>query len=207
MNRAMLQAAIGLVLMALPVIAVTLFKQTHWAPILVTPLERQTGDPHASVVIVEYSDFQCPSCAAMQPIVHNFLDYYKGRIRLAYKYFPLTKIHKNAMASAQAAECAARQHKFWPYQDRLFATQTAWAPLADPTTSFMAIAAEVQLNAVQFKACYSDPAAQAPIQADMREGEERQVNATPTFFVDEERLVGHVFADEGAGVIDRHLRR
>src|SRR5579864_4564662 len=101
--------------MALPVAGVSLVKQSNWGAVLATPLARQTGDPKAKVIIVEYSDFQCPSCAAMQPTVHNLLDVYKGKIRLYYKYFPLTRIHKNAMASAHAAECAARQNQFWPY--------------------------------------------------------------------------------------------
>src|SRR5579862_6338053 len=90
----------GLALMLLPVVAVWAFKQTDWAPIADTPAARQTGDPHAPVVIVEYSDFQCPSCAHIQPTVHNFLQVYKGKIRLVFKYFPLTHIHRNALPAA-----------------------------------------------------------------------------------------------------------
>jgi len=197
----------GLVLMALPVIAVYAVKQTEWGPILATPPARQIGNPQAKITIVEYSDFQCPSCAYMQPTVHNFLDMYKGKVRVAYKYFPLTRIHKNAMNSAHAAECAAQQNKFWPYADQLFSTQSKWEALADPTTSFMAIAQSAQLDASLFTACYADPAKLQNIERDMEEGRERQINATPTFFVGDVRLVGGVFATDGARTIEQELRK
>ena len=94
-------------LLACPVLAVFVVKQTTWGPILASPKARQKGDPKAKVVIVEYSDFQCPSCARMSPVAQQFLDLYKGKVRLIYKYYPLIKIHKNAMPAAHAAECAA----------------------------------------------------------------------------------------------------
>src|SRR6185312_2232735 len=87
----------GIILLLIPVAIVAIVKQTSWGPVLATPQARQIGGPEAKVAIVEYSDFQCPSCAHMQPVVHSFVDYYHGRVRLAYKYFPLTKLHKNAL--------------------------------------------------------------------------------------------------------------
>src|SRR2546426_12707487 len=106
-NKRLKRLATGVVLMLLPVLAVYAVKQTSWGPMLATPPSRQIGDPQAKVIIVEYSDFQCPSCASAQTSVHQFLDIYKGKIRVAYKYYPLTKIHKNSMAAAIPAECAA----------------------------------------------------------------------------------------------------
>jgi protein-disulfide isomerase len=197
----------GLVLMALPVIAVYAVKQTDWGPILATPPAREIGDPRAKVTIVEYSDFQCPSCAHMQPTVHSFLDMYKGKVRFAYKYFPLTRIHKNAMNAAHAAECAAEQNKFWPYADQLFATQSNWEALTDPTTSYMAIAQSTQLDTSLFTSCYADPSKLQTIERDMEEGRVRLINATPTFFVDDQRLVGGVFATDGARTIEQELRK
>jgi protein-disulfide isomerase len=197
----------GTILLALPLIAVRLVKQTTWGPILAAPPARQTGDPKAKVVIVEYSDFQCPSCAIVDPTAHKLLEVYKGKIRLIYKYYPLTKIHKNAMPSAHAAECAAGQDQFWPYHDRLFQTQREWADLQDPTTSFMAIAQEVKLDPVKFQTCYADPAPIARIEADAQEAQAREVTATPTFFIGDERLVGQVFVTDGARTIEKELRQ
>jgi len=171
------------------------------------PKARQIGDPKAPVVIVEYSDFQCPSCASVDPTIHQFLDIYKGKIRLIYKYYPLTKIHKHAMESAHAAECAATQDHFWPYHDRLFQTQLSWAPLADATTSFMAIAQEVKLDMPKFQACYADPTRVKPIEQDALEAQAHQVTGTPTFFIGDERLVGQVVVTDGARSIEKALRR
>ena len=197
---------VGFVLLLAPVALVQTVKQTNWGPILAAPKARQIGDPNAKVVIVEYSDFECPSCALIEPTVHKFLELYNGKIRLIYKYYPLTRIHKNAMTSAHAAECAAGQDHFWPYHDRLFQTQLAWAPLQDPTTSFMAIAEEVKLDLSQFKSCYADPSRLAPIELDAKEAQDREVTATPSFFIGDERLVGTVFASDGARTIERASR-
>jgi len=195
------------VLLLAPVALVQSVKQTSWGPILAAPKARQIGDPNAKVVIVEYSDFQCPSCAQIEPTVHKFLEIYNGKIRLIYKYYPLTRIHQNSMAAAHAAECAAGQDHFWPYHDRLFQTQLSWAPLQDPTTSFVAIAEEVKLDLGKFQSCYADPSRIAPIELDAKEAVDRQVTATPSFFIDDERLVGTVFATDGARTIERAIRR
>jgi len=190
-----------------PVAAIQGIKQTSWGPILAAPAARQTGDPKAKVTIVEYSDFQCPSCAHIRPTVEQFLTLYKGKVRLIYKYYPLTRVHKNAMPAAHAAECAARQNHFWPYHDRLFETQMSWAPLLDPATSFMAIAQGTHLDMPKFQSCYADPAPLAVVEQDAKEAADRAVSATPTFFVGDERLVGQVFATDGARTIERAIRQ
>jgi len=197
----------GSFLLLAPVLTVYSVKQTTWGPVFAAPKERQIGEPGAKVVIVEYSDFQCPSCAHIEPTIHQLMDIYKGKVRFIYKYYPLTKIHKNAMPAAHAAECAAAEKQFWPYHDRLFQTQMAWENLQDPTTSFMAIAQDVKLDIPTFQSCYADPSRLAPIELDAKEAQDRQVTATPTFFVGDERLVGEVFATDGARVIDREIRQ
>jgi protein-disulfide isomerase len=197
----------GLILTLLPVISVYSVKQTAWGKFQATPKSRQEGDPGAKVLLVEYSDFQCPMCASVQPTLKFFMEHYKGRIRLAYKYFPLTKIHKNAIASAHAAECAASQDKFWPYSEQLFANQPLWANLNDPTTSYVAIAQSVQLDMGKFKTCYADPSKEAIIEQDHAEGEARQINATPTLFIGDERLVGTPIMTDGARMIERELKK
>src|SRR5690242_5347518 len=101
----LVRLVVGLLLALVPVAVVQYAKTSDWAPILSVPQARQTGDAKAPVVIVEYSDFQCPSCAGAVSVVHRLLEAYKGRVRLAYKYFPLTKIHKNSLSAAHAAEC------------------------------------------------------------------------------------------------------
>jgi protein-disulfide isomerase len=199
---------VAVLLLISPLTAALILKNTSaYGPLLATPLARQQGDSRASVKLVEYSDFQCPSCAHAQPFVKELMETYKGTIHLYFKYYPLTMIHKNAMPAAHAAECAARQNKFWPYGELLFARQTQWAPLIDATTHYVAIAQDVKLNAAQFQACLADPTVDAEILKDAKEAERREVNATPTFFVNDERFVGGVFEASGARAIEREKRR
>ncbi len=197
----------ALFLLILPVITILGLKQTKWGPVLSTPQARQIGDSNAKVAIVEYSDFQCPSCAAMQPFVHTLLNAYQGKVRVAYKFYPLTMIHKNSMSAAHAAQCAAQQKKFWPYADSLFQNQNGWKDLADPTTWYASIADHSELEKTAFEKCLKDPTQEEIIRRDISEGNERQVKATPTFFIGDERLVGGVFASEGAQTIERELRK
>jgi len=199
---------IAMLLVIIPVILVLVIKNyTAYGPLLATPTARQEGDSHAKVTIVEYSDFQCPMCARIQPFTKELLRTYQGKVRLYFKYYPLTMIHKNAMTAAHAAECAARQNKFWPYGEKLFERQKEWSPLLDATTHYMAIAKDVQLNESSFQACMADASVDLLIQSDSQEAQARGVNATPTLFVNDERLVGGVFESEGARTIERELRR
>lgn len=207
MSKVQKHLVCALLLACVPAIAVQALKQSSWGTALATPKARQLGDPSAPVIILEYSDFQCPACARAVPVVKSFLDMYKGKIRIAFKYFPLRTIHPNALASAHAAQCAAEQNQFWPYGDKLFETQPQWAPLTNPTTHFMAIAQDLHLDAAKFSSCFADPAREKIIEADAQEGKARNVNATPTFFVGDQRLVGGVFDADGARAIERELRK
>lgn len=99
------------------------------------PKNVTVGDSHfrgkggSSVVIVEYSDFQCPYCARALPTVKQVLDEYGDKVMFSYKHFPLESIHPRAHIAAQAAECAGDQGKFWEFHDALFETQQDWTSL------------------------------------------------------------------------------
>src|SRR5262245_52174408 len=101
-----------------------------------------TGDPSkivrdsshktgtGTVQLVAFGDFQCPPCGAPQPTVKQLLQEYNGKVTFYFRNFPLTNIHSNAMAAAQAAEAAAEQDKYWEMHDKLFETQKEWESLA-----------------------------------------------------------------------------
>ncbi len=195
-----------LLVLLLPLLLVITVKKTSLGPILDAPKTRQKGDPKAKIVIVEYSDFQCPSCAAMQPTVRQLLETYQGKVRLVYKYYPLSKLHKNTMIASHAAECAAEQNRFWDYADQLFSTQHQWESLADPSIHFSNIAIAMKLDLPTFQACFTDPLRMKVIEKDMEEGRARGIRATPTFFIGSERLVANYLASDGARIIERELR-
>lgn len=84
---------------------------------------------NGQIILVEYSDFQCPFCSRVFPTVQKILNDYDGKVLLAYKHFPLTSIHPHAQKVAEASECARDQDKFWEFHDKLFETQSDWANL------------------------------------------------------------------------------
>lgn len=97
--------------------------QTNNIPLGVNP---PRGATSGSVVIVEFSDYQCPYCGAVEPTIEKVLQNYP-QVTLYYRNFPLTQLHPNAQKAAEAAQCAGEQGKFWEYHDLLFANQQEWA--------------------------------------------------------------------------------
>lgn len=87
------------------------------------------GKAGAPITIVEYSDFQCPYCSKAHPTIKQVLSDYGDKIQLVYKHFPLVSIHPRAQISAEAAECAKDQGKFWEFHDQLFEHQSDWSSL------------------------------------------------------------------------------
>lgn len=175
-------------------------------PLRETPKARQKGDPKAKVVITEYSDFQCPNCANIQPVVHQILEAHAGQVRLAFKYYPLEHVHRNALSAAHAAECASDQGQFWSYHDELFVGQKSWSSLPNPTDHFLALAGDLHLDQQRFADCLKDESKLLAIKIDKAEGDKLMVKSTPTFFIGDERYVGNVFASEAERAIQRAAR-
>ncbi len=97
--------------------------------------EWSRGPSGALLTIVEYSDFQCPYCAQLELILKSVLAANPQDLRLVYRHFPLASIHDKALVTAQAAEAAGLQGKFWEMHDALFATQDKWTAM--PMDEFM----------------------------------------------------------------------
>jgi len=141
------------------------------------------GDLDAKVVVVEFSDFQCPFCRKhveeTQPALdEQFVD--TGDVMWIFKHFPL-QIHPQAPAAGVAAECAGDQGKFWEMHELLFANVDAWS-VNDPTPIFADLAAQLELDADAFAACFEAPETLARVRSDMDEGAPF-VQGTPTFIV------------------------
>lgn len=138
------------------------------------------GSTDAPVVVIEYSDFQCPYCGAFARETFPAIEgqYIKpGKVRYVYRNFPLDESHPKAFRAAEAAECANQQGKFWDMHSRLFANQQALDP-ADLT----AHAASLGLNQEAFQKCMSG-AARGKIKRDFNDGVKAGVAGTPTFLV------------------------
>lgn len=141
------------------------------------------GNLDAKVVVVEFSDFQCPFCLRhveeTQPALdEQFVD--TGEVMWIFKHFPL-QIHPQAPAAGAAAECAGDQGQFWEMHELLFANVNAWS-INDPSPVFADLAGQLELDVDAFNTCLADPATATRVSSDMEDGAPF-VQGTPTFIV------------------------
>jgi len=162
------------------------------------------GNPAAKVVLIEYSDFQCPACGAYYPLVRKLADDYANDIAFVYRHFPLQQ-HPNAIPAARAAEAAALQGKFWEMHNTLFEHQEIWAEAANPTDMFMGYARELGLAEEQFRRDYEADAGSDRAKSDFQSGLRAGVNATPTFYLNGKRIESPRSYDAFKAVLDEAI--
>ncbi|MBY0472858.1 DsbA family protein [Patescibacteria group bacterium] len=125
------------------------------------------GSPTAPIVLIEYSDFQCPYCEVIYPTLKKIVDESNGQISLVYRQFPLTSIHPQANPAANAAECIAAQlgnDGFWKYADAVFKNQSQLS------ASYSAqLAKEFGANMTTYNQCVANSTYQKNIDADSQE--------------------------------------
>src|SRR6266853_1051979 len=99
--------------------------QTHPITLAVPPepTDHLEGSQHARVTLVEYGDFECPSCKVAVATPKLLLERFPNKIRFIFRHFPLQDAHPHALLAAEASEAAAAQGKFWPMHDLLFENQ------------------------------------------------------------------------------------
>ena len=146
------------------------------------------GNPDAEVVLVEYSDFQCPACQAITPVVNQLMLEYGDFIRLEYKNFPIERIHPFAIQAAVAAEAAGQQGKFYEFNDLLFDNQLTWAQSSDPSVFFEQYAQELGLDMETFRRHSNASMLREKVLRQQQEGLEAGVTGTPTMFLNGERM-------------------
>lgn len=134
------------------------------------------GPADAKVVIVEFSDFECPFCRRVAKPLQQLATHYN--VALYYKFFPLRQAHPNAEGAARAAWAAHQQGKFWQLHDLLFAAETTldWAGVKN-------LAVQAGLDIKKLEADMALPQAAAAVAADEKIGNDAGVDGTPTFFV------------------------
>ena len=152
--------------------------------------DRVFNDTESDVVLVEYGDFQCPGCAAAYPGVKTLLDDYGDQISFVFRNFPLTSIHPNARAASAAAEAAGQQDAYWEMHDLLYENQTAWSTQNpnERLATFRSYAARLGLDLTTFEADYASEEVNRKISFDQALGGKQEVNSTPSFFLNGERL-------------------
>ena len=154
------------------------------------------GDANAPVTIVEFTDFQCPACGAMHPVLEEVLKSYGNKVRFVVRDFPLVQ-HENAAKAAEAADAANAQGKFFEYTDILFNNQKAL-----DVASLKKYASQIGLNRARFDAELDKGIYAAEIKHDIEDGEIYGVGSTPTIFINGVKLKT-LSADDLRAAIDK----
>jgi len=171
---------------------------------------RIRGAETAPVWLVEISDFQCPFCKQWHDQVFATIDreYVKtGKVRIAYLNFPLSRIHPNAQAAAEAAMCAGVQGKFWELHESLFNAQTRWAEQKSPMATFDSLARAAGVEPKAWSHCVTTHATAKLIDADRDRSTKAGVESTPTFFVGDRALAGAYPVDTFRVAIDAAIAK
>ncbi|MEX1063708.1 MAG: thioredoxin domain-containing protein [Candidatus Paceibacterota bacterium] len=162
--------------------------QTGALTVDVNDADWSKGNPEAAVTLVEYSDFQCPACGAFYPVLKQIHEDYGDQLKFVYRHFPLKQIHPNAEPAARAAEAAGLQGKFWEMHDLLFENQISWSDQRNVDETFEQYASGLGLDIDKFKEDFSSGAVKDAVDADVDGGFSAGVNATPTFFLNGEKM-------------------
>ncbi len=131
------------------------------------------------VTVEEWGDFQCPACGAYYSVVKNLKTEFGSDLKVVFKHFPLTTIHQYAYDAALASEAAREQGQFDAYHDKLYENQDHLT-----TDDLVKYATDLKLDVTKFKADMASAVIKARVDADVSEGNNRGIGATPTFYVD-----------------------
>lgn len=141
------------------------------------PIPQQMGKTTAPILIEEFADLQCPACGAISPQVEKLVIENPDLARLEFYHFPLA-MHEYAFLSAEAAECAGDQNKFWEFATTIFVNQ------ASLNEDYLYSTADsLSLDRTAFDSCMETHKYRSKVKSHMKYGNERGVNATPTLFV------------------------
>jgi protein-disulfide isomerase len=151
----------------------------------VSAKDHRQGDPGAACTLVEYGDYQCPSCGHAYPIVKRLQKHFAKRLSFVFRNFPLTQIHPYAEPAAETAEFAGSHAKFWEMHDLLYENQDR---LEDEL--LVELTQRLHLAPAKLREALETRQFQPRVRADFTGGVRSGVNGTPTFFINGQRHDG-----------------
>lgn len=143
------------------------------------------GGPDAEVILVEYGDYECPHCRAAHGVLQQLLPRLGDRIAYAFRHFPLTEIHPNAQAAAEAAEHAGAHGKFWEMHNAIYLNQDAIGPAL-----LIELAQDLGMSEQGLREALASGAYRDKVRSDFMSGVRSGVNGTPSFFINGQRYEG-----------------
>lgn len=177
------------------------------------------GDPKSDVIVIEYSDSECPFCGQIHTTMKQLRETYGKKIAFVYRHFPLTQIHPQALNEAKAMECVGKiagTKKYYEYIDALFSYKIEKRSMQLPQNGKEELVRSIGVNVETFNACMKLPEITQKIEDSINDGIQAGVEGTPSSFVlvktrNGYEVVGHV---EGArpyayfkALIDQALSR
>jgi protein-disulfide isomerase len=165
-------------------------------PGVISPSDNVEGNVKSPVVIIEYSDFECPACRFYYMVTKQLIVEFGDEVAFVYRNFPLIEIHPNAEAAARAAQAAGKQGKFWEMHNLLFEKQDEWAKAADPEPLFESYATLLNISMGQFKTDIVSKEVTDLVRAERASAIKLKLQGTPTFFINGKKL------DENPGSVE-----
>ena len=184
-------ALIILVLVFVGIISLILFAQAPNYPQKEAP-RPFLGKEDSTIIVQEFSDFECPTCITVTPYINEIIAQYKDKIRFEYRNYPLP-IHQNSELAAIAGECANDFNKFWEFHDKIFEEQQALNPTGTVQYGVPELktwAGEIGLNTSSFNSCLDSGKYKEEVAKDTADGIEAGVTGTPSFFINGILIVG-----------------
>ncbi|MFZ2072492.1 MAG: DsbA family protein [Minisyncoccia bacterium] len=146
--------------------------------------EHLLGNSNAKVVIVEYSDSECPFCKVFDNTMHQVIEQKGDKVAWAYRHYPIAGLHPKAFHESEAMECAWEQggnDTFWKYADEVYARTTSNNRL--DIAELPKIAKDIGLDLTSFNTCLDSGKEKLKVQADIDDGTRAGVNGTPKSFI------------------------
>lgn len=180
-----------------------LSKDANQSAQIFSPSAVSIGPKDARVTVVEFLDFQCPFCRAAHPTFMRLLQEYQGQsVRFVFRHFPIVSIHLQALPASNASLCAHEQGQFLPYYNLLYTHQDEISG-----AGLVTFARELNLNLQQFNTCLAEKRYENMIREDVRAALDLGIEGTPTWFVNDIRLVGALPYETFKSTIEKELNQ
>lgn len=149
----------------------------------VTKADWVKGNPNSKILVIEYGDFECPTCKRYEAIVQRVLKEMDQEILFVYRHFPVKEKHLNAFDASVAAEAAGKQGKFWEMRLKLFENQDEWSERVNAKPFFVKYAQDLGLDMKKFLKAANSWSVRLRVRRDYQSGLARKLYTTPSFFV------------------------
>jgi protein-disulfide isomerase len=162
--------------------------------------DQAVGGEEAPLQLIVFTDFECPYCAQLMPVLKALRSRFEGEMRIVHKDFPLISIHKHAQAAAEAARCAGDQDDYWSYHDLLFSGRAAL-----DEDALLDYARQLALDVKAFGECLRTHRFAAAVQKDARDARALGLDSTPVSFLNGRKILGALDLDAFTRLAEQEL--